>query len=408
MPAGHRHGVRPRPAPRPAARDVHARAARPAHRHAGPAGRRRHAVECQTTSTSCRRTPSSASRAACCCVTRAGRAARQALADRPFLPLPRPGPGRGRRRHRPLRHRHGRRPGPQGGQGAGGFTMVQSPASAKLRQHAAQRPLTGRVDHVLPVEEMPAKLVEQRGTLRDLGGRPRPGRAARGGGAAPRGDLRAPPRPECGTTSAATSRATLIRRVRRRMQLARRPAGGLRRAAAPRRAGGRAAVPGPAHRRHPLLPRPRRPSTALEARGRLPKLFEGTGARTATVRVWVPGCATGEEAYSIAILLREQLRRSARRRHSVQIFATDIDEQALEAARQALLPGDRSPTRSRPSGCERFFVKHGEPYQVAKEVRDLCLFSHPQPDRRPAVLAPRPDLLPQPADLPRARPAEAG
>jgi two-component system CheB/CheR fusion protein len=104
----------------------------------------------------------------------------------------------------------------------------------------------------------------------------------------------------------------------------------------------------------------------------VPKLFEGRGADQ-VVRIWVPGCATGEEVYSIAILLREQMDRLAAVPR-VQIFATDIDERALAVARAARYPTpllDSVPPERR----ARFFVADGGSHVVAKEVRDLCTFS---------------------------------
>ncbi|RAI58132.1 CheR family methyltransferase [Roseicella frigidaeris] len=104
----------------------------------------------------------------------------------------------------------------------------------------------------------------------------------------------------------------------------------------------------------------------------IPRLFEGRAVGDA-VRIWVPGCATGEEVYSLAILLREQMDRLATAPR-VQIFATDIDERALGVARAArypesLLEGVSAERR------ERFFVPDGGSHIVAKEVRDLCVFS---------------------------------
>jgi len=91
------------------------------------------------------------------------------------------------------------------------------------------------------------------------------------------------------------------------------------------------------------------------------------------IRVWVPGCATGEEAYSIVILLLESLQ-SARGSPTVQIFASDISKQAIQFARDGLYPenvaADISPERLR-----RFFVKVTDGYQVSKQVRDLCIFA---------------------------------
>ena len=104
----------------------------------------------------------------------------------------------------------------------------------------------------------------------------------------------------------------------------------------------------------------------------IPKLFEGRGADD-TVRVWVPGCATGEEVFSIAILLREQMDRLAAVPR-VQIFATDIDERALGVARAARYPEALLDSVS-PERRERFFIPDGGSYVVSKDVRDLCIFS---------------------------------
>ncbi len=104
----------------------------------------------------------------------------------------------------------------------------------------------------------------------------------------------------------------------------------------------------------------------------IPKLFEHRGADE-MVRVWIPGCSTGEEVFSIAILLREHMD-TLTAVPRVQIFATDIDERALGVARAARYPGplldDVSPERRR-----RFFTPDGGSYVLVKEVRDLCVFS---------------------------------
>ena len=106
----------------------------------------------------------------------------------------------------------------------------------------------------------------------------------------------------------------------------------------------------------------------------IPKLFEGRGAND-SVRVWVPGCATGEEVFSIAILLREHMD-TLRAIPQVQLFATDIDEHALGVARagrypEALLDTVTAERRS------RFFIPDGGSFVLTKEVRDLCIFSLP-------------------------------
>ena len=93
----------------------------------------------------------------------------------------------------------------------------------------------------------------------------------------------------------------------------------------------------------------------------------------ASVRIWVAGCSTGEEAYSLAMLLREYLT-EAKIRRRVEIFATDMDPQAIEIARAGLYPagisGDVTPAR-----LQRFFTKEDSWYRVKKEIRDLVVFA---------------------------------
>src|SRR5499427_5432993 len=110
---------------------------------------------------------------------------------------------------------------------------------------------------------------------------------------------------------------------------------------------------------------------ALEAMV-IPKLFEEKGADN-EIRVWVTGCSTGEEAYSIAILLREHLEKLAAA-PKVQIFATDIDENAMGIARAARYPASVVKEVS-PERLRRFFVHEAGTYRVAKELRDMCIFS---------------------------------
>lgn len=91
------------------------------------------------------------------------------------------------------------------------------------------------------------------------------------------------------------------------------------------------------------------------------------------IRIWVPGCSTGEEVYSIAILLLEYL---GDRITSipVQIFASDISEQAIQKARVGEYPESISHNLS-PERLNRFFLKTDHGYKVSKSVRDVCLFS---------------------------------
>src|ERR1700737_3247317 len=104
----------------------------------------------------------------------------------------------------------------------------------------------------------------------------------------------------------------------------------------------------------------------------VPKLFEGKHAAD-EVRVWVVGCATGEEAYSLAILLREHMDRT-RAAPKVQIFATDIDDAAMGVARAARYSADLVKGIS-PARLERFFVHEGSTYHLVKDLREMCIFS---------------------------------
>jgi two-component system CheB/CheR fusion protein len=105
----------------------------------------------------------------------------------------------------------------------------------------------------------------------------------------------------------------------------------------------------------------------------IPKLFEGKGSGE-DVRVWVPGCSTGEEVYSIAMLLREQMDKLPSPVPKVQLFGTDIDERALAIARAGRYPRSLLANVS-PERLKRFFVSDGHLHRLAAEVRDLCIFS---------------------------------
>lgn len=93
------------------------------------------------------------------------------------------------------------------------------------------------------------------------------------------------------------------------------------------------------------------------------------------IRVWVPGCSTGEEAYSIAILLQEQLERS-KRPVEIQIFATDIDQEAIAKAREARYPDNITADVS-PERLKRFFTRESNAdfYQVKRQIRDIVVFA---------------------------------
>jgi len=106
----------------------------------------------------------------------------------------------------------------------------------------------------------------------------------------------------------------------------------------------------------------------------IPSLLAGCPPGQA-LRAWVPGCSTGEEAYSLAIVLREALDElKPKGSLPIQIFATDLDKDAIEKARQGVFPSNISADVSE-ARLKRFFTKEGHAYRVRKEIRELVIFA---------------------------------
>lgn len=87
------------------------------------------------------------------------------------------------------------------------------------------------------------------------------------------------------------------------------------------------------------------------------------------LRIWVPGCATGEEAYTVAMIFAEQAL------PNVQIFATDLDEQAIARARDGWY-SDTEVADVSPERLRRFFLRDGGGFRVRRELREMVLFAH--------------------------------
>jgi two-component system CheB/CheR fusion protein len=107
----------------------------------------------------------------------------------------------------------------------------------------------------------------------------------------------------------------------------------------------------------------------------IPKLLAGLSSAQQPLRAWVPGCSTGEEAYSLAIVFKEALEHAESSRHfALQIFATDLDLETIDRGRQGFFPAgivaDVSPER-----LDRFFVKDEHGYRVSKEIREMVIFA---------------------------------
>jgi two-component system CheB/CheR fusion protein len=251
----------------------------------------------------------------------------------------------------------------------GGLAMAQTPETAQHDSILRSAINTGMVDYILAPEAMPQKLMDYAAYMRAIRARKQSLLSAEAQDSLARicGLLRR----KTGHDFSRYKVATLVRRIQRRMQVLQVPhvAGyldALREQPKEVEALFRDLLIGVTHFF--------RDSEAFQALERevIPKLVAHAG-QEGTVRVWIPGCATGEEAYSVAILLREEIQRTDLRLR-VQIFAGDIDDRALEAARQGRYPEGVAEHIS-PDRLERFFTRQGPSYQVNKDVREMCIFS---------------------------------
>jgi two-component system CheB/CheR fusion protein len=113
----------------------------------------------------------------------------------------------------------------------------------------------------------------------------------------------------------------------------------------------------------------------------LPSLLQSRTPEDGPLRLWIPGCSTGQEVYSLAIVLLEFLWASDKKRRSsaipqmsVQIFATDISDFALDRARAGVYAANEVSGISK-ERLNRFFVRHDGGFQIHKSVRDMCVFA---------------------------------
>jgi two-component system, chemotaxis family, CheB/CheR fusion protein len=109
-----------------------------------------------------------------------------------------------------------------------------------------------------------------------------------------------------------------------------------------------------------------------------PAILEDRQNDQGPLRFWVPGCSTGEEAYSVAMVLMEYLwdhaGKSSTSTKAVQILATDISDTALDRARVGLY-SEASGSEISPERLKRFFLKQSNGFQVNKSVREMCIFA---------------------------------
>ena len=255
--------------------------------------------------------------------------------------------------------------------GEGGMVMAQNPESTEHDGMPRSAIATGLVDHVLPPAEMPAQLIAY--VAHAFGNTPRPVQPM-----APKIEdalkkvfvlLRA----QTGHDFSQYKQNTVKRRVERRMAVHQ-----IERLEAYLRYLRQAPSEVESLFRDLLIGvtsffRDREAFEALQEQI-VPRLFVGK-ASGAVIRAWVPGCSTGEEAYSVAMLLQECLE-TLKQHQTVQVFATDIDRRAIEKARTGVYPasiaGDVAPER-----LARFFVPEpdGGAYRIHKSIRDMLVFS---------------------------------
>jgi two-component system, chemotaxis family, CheB/CheR fusion protein len=259
----------------------------------------------------------------------------------------------------------------------GGLTVAQDPEEAQVGSMPRSAIATGMVDWVLPVADIPQRLLdyfrlESRLKLPPEDG-PQPAQPARtvtAGEEASLRDVLMFLRTRTGRDFSYYKRATILRRIGRRMQ-----------------------VNGVADLQEYLdclRTRPGEPGALLDdllisvtnffrdpdcfdaLAKEIPALLAGKGPNDA-VRVWVAACATGEEAYSVAMLLSEHAR-AMDAPPAIQVFATDLDGDAVQSAREGVYPAaieaDVSEDR-----LKRFFVKEHRGYRVRRELREMVLFA---------------------------------
>src|SRR5690348_9686136 len=262
----------------------------------------------------------------------------------------------------------------------GGVTFVQSPDDAEYDDMPRSAIAGAQIDFVLPVAEIPDKLIEWWNNARAIQ-LPEPPDAN-----AP--ILRTPPDESEASEHALREileilavrsghdfryykRATVLRRIERRMQVnVQRNLPAYRNFLKERPEEARALLDDMLIGVTNFF-RDRESFDALE-RQVMPEIMHG-GRRDEPVRVWVPGCATGEEAYSIAMLLADQAHTLATP-PAFQVFASDIDVGAIAFGRAGVYPEsivtDVPPTRLR-----QFFGKEQHRYRINKAIRDRVLFA---------------------------------
>ncbi|HKR63440.1 MAG TPA: CheR family methyltransferase [Thermoanaerobaculia bacterium] len=251
-----------------------------------------------------------------------------------------------------------------------GLVFAQAPEEAEFTEMPRNAIATGLVDFILPVSAIPRRLIAYREQLRTMPfGAHLEERTDEDEQALT--DIFTHLRVRTGHDFANYKRATVLRRLERRLAVR-----GIARLTDYARALRENRDEAEALLRELLISvtnffRDAKVWESLE-NSIVPKLLAGKGADD-HLRVWVPGCATGEEAYSIAMLLADAVS-SAPVVPTIQVFATDIDDDAIAKARAGLYTAadvaDVPPDR-----LLRYFLKEQNGYRVRRELRELILFA---------------------------------
>ncbi len=252
--------------------------------------------------------------------------------------------------------------------GAGGISFVQEPSTAKYDGMPSSAVQSGLATYVLPVEKITEQLVAYVRTIADTG---------------------VPPAPPVPAALSAVKRITMLLRSKTGNDFSLYKQSTIRRRIE-RRMGVHNLTDMEAYVRY-LLENPAevhilfkellinvtsffRDKEAFDAiyAEVLPRLFESKPEHY-IFRIWVPGCASGEEAYSLAMLFREYMDK-IRLDYKLQIYATDIDDDAIATARAGVYPSNISIDVS-PERLRRFFVKEEAGYRIKKEIREMVVFA---------------------------------
>ncbi|MFZ5831458.1 MAG: chemotaxis protein CheB [Planctomycetota bacterium] len=251
-----------------------------------------------------------------------------------------------------------------------GMVMVQDPASAKYDSMPRSAISTGMADYIAAAQELPTKLIQY---LAHIPAAPKEHVPAEGEGTAALDKVFVLLRAHTGNDFSCYKKSTVHRRIERRMgvhQFDRLPQYVRFLQENPQEVEllyKELLIGVTSFFRDPGL------FEFLKERAIL-QLLQGRAAHP-PVRVWNPGCSTGEESYSLAILLMECWKESnPLGGPAVQVFATDIEKDAIDKARRGIFSAGIAAEVS-PERLERWFVHEGEGYRVKKEVRDLVVFA---------------------------------